>query len=109
MGQVCECPKCQAKRAASAMMPVESEEQPPIPDDKMVAADEGPTEALRTMGALRALGHLLALQLQRAQGERDKLLRDIEAAARAQDSVRLADLQRAKSNLDKELRKFGHP
>jgi DNA primase len=56
----------------------------------------------------QARGYLRALQLQRAQRERDKLLRDIEAAARAQDSVRLADLQRAKSNLDKELRKFGH-
>jgi DNA primase len=57
----------------------------------------------------QARGYLRALQLQRAQGERDKLLRDIEAAALAQDPARLADLQRAKSNLDKELRKLGHP
>lgn len=57
----------------------------------------------------QARGYLRALQLQRVQRERDKLLRDIEAAAHAQDPARLADLQRAKSNLDKELRKFSHP
>jgi len=34
------------------------------------------------------------------------LLRDIEAAVQAQDSARLAELQRAKSNLDKELRQM---
>jgi DNA primase len=57
----------------------------------------------------QARGYLRALELQRVQRERDKLLRDIEAAARAQDSARLADLQRSKSNLDKELRRFNHP
>jgi DNA primase len=57
----------------------------------------------------QARGYLRALELQRVQQQRDKLLREIEAAARAQDSARLLDLQRAKSSLDKQLRRFGHP
>jgi DNA primase len=57
----------------------------------------------------QARGYLRALELQRVRRERDKLLHDIEAAVRAQDSARLADLQRAKSNLDKQLRRFSHP
>jgi DNA primase len=54
----------------------------------------------------QARGYLRALKLRRLQRLRDNLLRDIEAAVQAQDSARLAELQRAKSNLDKELRQM---
>jgi DNA primase len=57
----------------------------------------------------QARGYLLALKLQRLQRERDKLQRQIEAAVQSRDSARLADLQRAKSLLDKELRRLGRP
>jgi DNA primase len=57
----------------------------------------------------QARGYLQALKLQRLQRERDKLLRDIEAAVQAQDPARLTELQRAKSNIDKELRKLAKP
>jgi DNA primase len=57
----------------------------------------------------QARGYLRALKLQRLQRERDKLLREIETAVQSQDSARLTDLQRAKSNLDKELRKLARP
>jgi DNA primase len=56
-----------------------------------------------------AQGYLRALKLQRLQRERDKLQREIEAAVQSQDSTRLMELQRAKSNLDKELRVRGRP
>ena len=57
----------------------------------------------------QAQGCLRALKLERLQRERDKLLRDIEAAVQSQDSARLTELQRAKSHLDKELRQLaGH-
>jgi len=52
----------------------------------------------------QAQGYLRALKLQRLQRERDKLLREIEAAVQAKDSTRLTELQRDKLNLDKELR-----
>jgi uncharacterized protein YpiB (UPF0302 family) len=52
---------------------------------------------------------LRALKLQRLQRERDKLLRNIEAAVQSQDSTGLVELQRAKSNLDKELRQLARP
>jgi DNA primase len=54
-------------------------------------------------------GCLRALKLQRVQRERDKLLREIESAEKSQDSARLTELYRAKSHLDKELRKLGRP
>jgi len=54
-------------------------------------------------------GYLRALKLQRLQRDRDKMLGDIEAAVQSQDSARLSDLQRAKSYLDKELRKLVRP
>jgi len=57
----------------------------------------------------QAQGYLRALKLQRLQRERDKLLREIGTAVQSQDSARLTELQRAKSNLDKELRKFARP
>jgi DNA primase len=57
----------------------------------------------------QARGYLRALKLQRLQRERDKLLRDIEAAVQSQDSARLKELQRAKSHLDKELRNLSRP
>jgi hypothetical protein len=78
------------------------------PQEKRLALD-----ALFWPGASSSLeqaqGYLRALKLQRLQRERDKLLRAIEAAARAQDAAQLAELQRAKSNLDKELRNLGRP
>ncbi len=55
----------------------------------------------------QAAGCLRALQLQRKQRQRDKLLRDLEAAVQSQDSARVTELYRAKSALDKELRQFG--
>jgi DNA primase len=57
----------------------------------------------------QAQGCVRALKLQRLQRERDKLQREIEAAAQSQDPIRLTELQREKSNLDKELRKLGRP
>jgi DNA primase len=57
----------------------------------------------------QARGYLRALKLQHLQRDRDKLLRDIEAAVQSPESARLSDLQRAKSHLDKELRKLARP
>jgi DNA primase len=57
----------------------------------------------------QAQGYLRALKFQRLQRERDKLLRAIEAAVKAQDAAQLAELQRAKLNIDRELRKLGRP
>jgi hypothetical protein len=57
----------------------------------------------------QARGYLRALKLQRLQRERDKLLREIETAVQSQDSAWLTDLQSAKSNLNKELRKLARP
>ena len=57
----------------------------------------------------QARGYLQALKIQRLRRERDKLLQDIETAAQSQDSARLAELQRAKSFLDKELRQLARP
>jgi len=54
-----------------------------------------------------ALGYVRALRLKKAQREREKLLSDIQSAALAQDSNRLAELQKAKLRLDKELRELG--
>jgi uncharacterized protein YlxW (UPF0749 family) len=50
---------------------------------------------------------LRKLRIERLQRERDKLQREIEAAAQAQDSVRLRELLMAKPELEKELRKLG--
>ena len=57
----------------------------------------------------QAQGHLRKLKIERLERERVKLKRDIETAAQAQDSARLTALQRAKSNLDKELRQMARP
>jgi DNA primase len=55
----------------------------------------------------QANGYLRALKLKRMQREREKLLREIEAAAQSHDSDRLLELQRSKSCLDKSLRSIG--
>lgn len=57
----------------------------------------------------QARGYLRALKAQRLQRERDRLQAEIAAVARTQDAVRLAELYRAKSQLDKELRNLGRP
>jgi hypothetical protein len=57
----------------------------------------------------QAQGHLRMLKIQRLQRERDNLLRGIETAVQSQDSARLRELQGAKLDLDKELRKLGRP
>jgi DNA primase len=57
----------------------------------------------------QAQGFLRALKFQRLQRERDKLKREIDAAVQSQDSERLTELQRAKSQLDQEMRKLGRP
>src|SRR5271157_6319724 len=51
----------------------------------------------------QAKGHLRKLKIDRLERDRGKLKREIETAAQSQDSARLTALQRAKSNLDKEL------
>src|SRR5271157_786086 len=51
----------------------------------------------------QAKGHLRKLKIERLERDRGKLKREIETAAQSQDSARLTALQRAKSNLDKEL------
>jgi DNA primase len=75
------------------------------PEEKRLAYD-----ALFWPGAPPGLeqtqGHLRKLKIERLERERTKLMRDIETAAHTQDSARLTELQRAKSNLDKELRKM---
>jgi hypothetical protein len=57
----------------------------------------------------QAQGHLRKLKIERLERERDKLKREFETAVQSQDSVRLTELQRTKSNLDKELRKLARP
>jgi hypothetical protein len=57
----------------------------------------------------QALGCLRALKFQRLQRERGKLMQAIEAAVQSQDSDRLTELQRAKLQLDQEMRKLGRP
>jgi len=52
---------------------------------------------------------LRGFKLERLGRARDKLLREIEAAAQSQDSARLTELQRSKSSLDKELRQLARP
>jgi DNA primase len=54
----------------------------------------------------RAQGYLRALRLRKAQRDREKLVVEIEEAARAQDGKKVAQLQADKSNLDKELRRL---
>jgi hypothetical protein len=54
----------------------------------------------------RARGYLRALKIRRAQGEREKLLGQIQEAAKSQDSPKLIELQKAKLKLDKDLRKL---
>ena len=57
----------------------------------------------------QAAGYLQALKFRRLQGERDKLLRDIETAVQSQDAAQLTELQRAKLLIDKELRQLARP
>ena len=57
----------------------------------------------------QARGFLRALKVRRLQRDRDKLLRDLEAAVQSHDAARLTELQRAKSQLDKELRQAARP
>jgi DNA primase len=56
-----------------------------------------------------ALGYIRALRIRKALRERGKLLMDIQSVARSKDSNRLAELQKAKLSLDKELRELGRP
>ena len=51
----------------------------------------------------QARGCLRALKLQQLQREREKLLRDLEAAVQSKDSNKVTELQRAKSSLDKQF------
>jgi len=78
------------------------------PQEKRLAADalfwRGSPPSLE-----QAQGCLRALKFRRLQRERAKLLQQIEAAAQSPEPLRLAELQRAKYNLDKELRKLGRP
>ncbi len=55
----------------------------------------------------QAEGHLRKLRIERLQRRRDQYLRDIEAAVSSQDSERLREMQEAKLELDKELRRLG--
>jgi DNA primase len=57
----------------------------------------------------RAQGYLRSLQIRKAQREREKLLAEIQEAARSQNSHKLVELQQAKLKLDKELRKLVQP
>jgi DNA primase len=54
-----------------------------------------------------AQGYVRALRLRKAQRGRERLLMEIEEAVRAQDGGKLLELQKAKSNLDKEIGKLG--
>jgi DNA primase len=55
----------------------------------------------------QARGYMRALKLQVLRRQRDSLMRDIETAVQSQDSARLRELQGAKFELDKDLRKLG--
>ncbi len=57
----------------------------------------------------QAQGYLRALKLQRLKRERDKIQEEIKTAEQAEDAARLAELQIAKSHLDKELRVLARP
>jgi DNA primase len=54
-----------------------------------------------------AQGYVRALRLRKAQRGRERLLMEIEEAVRAQNGGKLLELQKAKSNLDKEIGKLG--
>jgi DNA primase len=54
----------------------------------------------------QARGHLRKLHIERVERRRDQIQRDIEAAAQSQDFGRLKDLQAAKSETDRELRRL---
>jgi len=97
MGCVCECPKCQAERSASGLASAQPGEKAPTRDGKVAAAT-----ALAT-GALRSLRLLQLLR------EKRKLLTNIEAAIQSQDAPRLAELQKAKQELDMGLDEFLRP
>lgn len=56
-----------------------------------------------------ALGYLRALRIRKLRRESGKLLSDIQSAAQAHDDVRLAQLRRAKIEVDKELRELIRP
>jgi DNA primase len=56
-----------------------------------------------------ALRHLRSLRIRKAQREGEKLVSDIQSAALASDNIRLAQLQKAKQSLDKELRELLRP
>jgi hypothetical protein len=56
-----------------------------------------------------ALRHLRALRIRKAQREGERLVSDIKSTARAHDNIRLAQLQKAKQILDKELRELLRP
>lgn len=57
----------------------------------------------------QAQGYLRALQVRKTQRDRERLLAQIQEAVRAHNGGRLLELQKAKLNLDKELRKLGRP
>jgi hypothetical protein len=56
-----------------------------------------------------ALRHLRSLRIRKAQREGERLVSEIQSAARARDNIRLAQLQKAKQSLDKELRELLRP
>ena len=55
----------------------------------------------------QARGYMRALKLQALRRQRDSLMREIETAVQSQDSARLRELQGAKFELDKDLRRLG--
>jgi hypothetical protein len=56
-----------------------------------------------------ALGYIRALRLRKVQRESEKLLMDIQSAVGTHEFDKLTDLQKAKQNLDKELRELLRP
>ena len=94
MGCACECPKCQAERAAApGSASADAAENPPR-DGRIAAASE------LAMGAIRALRLLQSLR------EHRELAREIKAAEQSQDAPRQAELQKVKQELDKGWREF---
>ena len=94
MGCLCECPKCQAARSGSGLASAQPAVEPPTPTGKETAASRLATGALRSLRVLQLL-----------RGIKD-LMRDIEAAIQSRDAHRLAELQKAKQELDKGWREL---
>ena len=94
MGCACTCPKCRANAAGSSLTSAEPEGLPP--DGK---------KAVLAKAAMEAFNCIRALQLQRAQRDRERLNREYVEAMHSGDRERMLQLQQDISNVDKVLQR----